>query len=110
MNEQELEKKIDQVLAEAPDFHLPVLFADKLVQTIEARRQAISKTEFFFFVIGVLLFILAAAVSIALTDFKPTFDAFPFLNDHMGLILFGIVFIGLLNWVERKFLRIKPFW
>lgn len=107
MDEHELDQKIDKALAEAPDFHLPVLFADKLVTMIQTKHQASRKWEIFWIAFAGFLFVVAIGVSVYLTGFKPSFSAFPFLNNYVGLIVFGVFFIGLLNWLERRFFRTK---
>lgn len=107
MNEQDLDKKIDRALREAPDFELPVSFADTIMNRIEAKREAKRQWEIFWVTLAGVLLITAAGISIFLTGFKPSFQAFPFLNNYAGLIIFGIAFIGLLSWLEKRFLK-KP--
>jgi uncharacterized membrane protein YhdT len=107
MDEQELDKKIESVLMREPDFQLPTSFANRLVQMIDAKQKTASQWEIFWIAFAGFLFLVAVGVSIYLTGFKPSFSAFPFLNNYAGLIVFGVLFIGLLNWVERRFLR-KP--
>lgn len=106
MNEQELDKKIDTMLTREPSFQLPPSFADKLVSMIETKHQTLRRWEIFWMAFAGFLLVVAAGVSIALTGFKPSFNAFPFLNNYVGLIVFGVIFIGLLNWIERKLLRV----
>lgn len=105
MNEQELDNKIESALKEAPDFQLPSVFADKMVNLIVVKQQTSRQWEIFWIAFTGFLFVVAVGVSVYLTGFKPSFSAFPFLNNYAGLIVFGVLFIGLLNWVERKFLR-----
>lgn len=107
MNEQEIDKKIESVLTREPDFQLPAIFASRLVQMIEAKQKTARQWEIFWIAFTGFLFIVAGAVSVYLTGFKPSFSAFPFLSNYAGLIVFGGCFIGLLTWVEKRFLRIK---
>jgi hypothetical protein len=105
MDEQELDKKIESVLMREPDFQLPTSFASRLVQMIDAKQKAGRQWEIFWIAFTGFLFVVAVGISVYLTGFKPSFSAFPFLNNYAGLIVFGALFIGLLNWVERRFLR-----
>jgi uncharacterized membrane protein YhdT len=105
MDEQEIDKKIESVLTREPDFQLPVSFASRLVSMIDARQKAGRQWEIIWIAFAGFLFVIAVGVSVYLTGFKPSFSAFPFLNNYAGLIVFGVVFIGLLNWVEKRLLR-----
>lgn len=105
MDEQELNNQIERALAEEPDYHLPSTFADRLISIIEARQLAASKWEIFWITFAAFLFVVATGVVIYLTGFRPSSDAFPFLNNNIGLVVFGILFIGLLNWIDKFLLR-----
>ena len=107
LDEQGIDKKIESVLTCEPDFQLPTSFA-KLVRLIDAKQKAARQWEIFWIAFAGFLFVVAVGVSVYLTGFKPSFNAFPFLNNYAGLIVFGILFIGLLNWVEKRFLRRSP--
>lgn len=107
MNDKNFDSKIERALREAPDFELPVSFADKVMNRIETKRQAQRQWEIFWMAFAGFLFVVAAVISIVLTGFKPSFEAFPFLRSYSGLILFGVFFIGALSWLEKKILR-KP--
>jgi hypothetical protein len=105
MDEQELDKKIENVLTREPDFQLPVSFANRLVQMIDAKQKIARQWEIFWIAFAGFLFVVAVGISVYLTGFKPSFSAFPFLNNYAGLIVFGACFIGLLNWVEKRLLK-----
>lgn len=107
MNEQEFDKKIEAALKQEPDFQLVPTFANRLVTMIERKQKSSRQWEIFWISFAGLLFLVAGGVSVYLTGFKPSFSAFPFLNNYAGLIVFGIFFIAMLNWLERKFLRSK---
>ena len=107
MNEQEIDKKIESMLKREPDFQLPPAFANRLVSMIEEKQQSARSREVYWIAFAGFLFVVAVGLSVYLTGFKPSFNAFPFLNNYAGLIVFGVLFIGLLNWVEKRVLR-KP--
>jgi hypothetical protein len=105
MDEQEIDRKIEGVLAREPDFQLPLSFANRLVSMIEEKQKSASSREVYWIAFAGFLFVVAVGLSVYLTGFKPSFSAFPFLNNYAGLIVFGVLFIGLLNWVEKRYLR-----
>ena len=105
MDEQEIDKKIEAALTREPDFQLPPTFANKLVSMIEAKQQASRSREVYWIAFAGFLFVVAVGLSVYLTGFKPSFSAFPFLNNYVGLIVFGVFFIGLLNWLEKRLIK-----
>jgi hypothetical protein len=96
-------KKVFDALKQEPDFRLPVNFADRMVQKIEARKE--SSTDFIWLGIGIFAFTLAAIVAIVLTDFKFSFEAWKFMAGYRGLFAFGSGFILLLHWLDKKLIR-----
>ncbi len=98
-------KRIFDALKREPDFKLPPSFADKVIYKIEATRE--SKTEMIWLGLGVLCFVIAGIVAIAMTNYKFDFGALKFISGYPGLIAFGATFIAALHWLDKKFVR-KP--
>jgi hypothetical protein len=98
-------KKVFDALKQEPDFHLPVNFADKVVQKIEAKKE--SSNDFLWFGIGIFMFAIAAIVAIVLTDFKVSFGVFKFISGYPGFFIFGIGFILFIQWLDKKLVRPK---
>ena len=98
-------KKVFDALKQEPDFHLPANFADEVVQKIEARKE--SSSDFIWFGLGIFLFTIAAIVAIVLTDFKVSFGALKFISGYPGLFAFGVFFIALIQWLDKKLVRPK---
>ncbi len=98
-------KKVFDALKQEPDFHLPINFADRVIQKIEAKKE--SSNDFVWFGLGILLFIVATIVAILLTNFKLNFGALKFITGYPGLIIFGISFILALQWMDKKFVHPK---
>jgi hypothetical protein len=98
--------KIFNALKQEPDYNLPVYFADRLITLIESKEKTkeISRDNFWMG-LGLFSFVVALLVALALTNFKLSAGAFQFLAGYQGLIIFGIAFIALLNWVDRKIIR-----
>ena len=98
-------KKVFDVLKQEPDFQLPVNFADRVVATIEAKKD--SSKDFIWFGVGIFMFMMAAVVAIVLTDFKVDFHAFKFIAGYPGLFIFGVAFIFVLQWLDKKLVKPK---
>jgi hypothetical protein len=94
------------------NFALPAGFADKVVQKImaEAQRKEAARDRLWFILAGILFLggFVASLVFVEFNptvDFKPSVGVFTFLSGYPGLILFGVVFIALLHFVDKKFIR-----
>jgi hypothetical protein len=98
-------KKVFAALKQEPDFQLPVNFADKVVQKIEAKKEL--SVDFLWFGIGIFLFALAAIVAIVLTNFKVSFGTLKFISGYPGLFIFGFVFILFIQWLDKKLVQPK---
>ncbi len=98
-------KKVFDALSQEPDFHLPVNFADRVIHKIEAKKE--TSNDFFWFGGGILLFIIATIVAVALTDFKISFGALEFIAGYPGLFIFAVAFILGLQWLDKKVVRPK---
>ena len=54
---------------------------------------------------GIFVLLVAAIVGALLAGFKPGFGAFKFWERYMGLFVFGIVFLALLQWIDKKLIK-----
>ena len=99
-------QKVFDALKQEPEYTLPVYFADRLITLIESKEKAkeISHDNFWLG-LGLFSFVVALIVALVLIDFKLSFGAFQFFAGYRGLIFFGIAFIALLNWVDKKIIR-----
>jgi hypothetical protein len=99
-------QKVFDALKREPEYTLPVYFADRLVTLIESKEKAkeISHDNFWLG-LGLLSFVITLIVALALTNFKLSFGAFEFFAGYPGLVAFGIAFILVLNWIDRKVIR-----
>jgi hypothetical protein len=99
-------QKVFDALKKEPEFTLPVYFADRLMNLIESKEKSkeISRDKFWFG-LGLFSFVIALIVAFALTEFKFSVGVFHFVAGYPGLIIFGIAFIGILNWLDKKIIR-----
>jgi hypothetical protein len=99
-------QKVFDALKREPEFTLPVYFADRLVTLLESREMAKETSrDNFWLGLGLFSFVIALLVAFALTGFKLSAGAFQFLAGYPGFIIFGIAFIALLNWVDKRVIR-----
>ena len=99
-------QKVFEALGRQPEYTLPVYFADRLVNLIEAKEKTkeVSRDNLWLG-LGLLAFGIALVVTFVLTEFKISFGAFQFIAGNAGFIAFGLAFILMLNWVDRKIIR-----
>jgi hypothetical protein len=101
----ELNDHIESALKKEVNFRLPENFSDKIVNRIMERAQRESRWELAGIITAAILIIAAFVVTLYYTDFKFSFGALTFLGEHVGLIAFGIVFIALLHFFDKKIVR-----
>jgi hypothetical protein len=99
-------RKVFDALKQEPEYTLPVYFADRLITLIESKEKVkeVSRDNFWLG-LGLFSFAIALIVALALTDFRLSFGAFQFIAGYPGLVLFGIGFILLLNWIDKKVIQ-----
>lgn len=99
-------RAVFQALEKKPEFTLPAGFASKVMQKIEAREQKRSIwRELRALAAGIVLMVLALGVTIYLTGFKPELGVLNAARPYLNFIIFGIAFISLLNWIDRRFIN-----
>jgi hypothetical protein len=90
------------VLKKEPDFHVSLPFADRIVALIEKKEE---KHDYLWMATGIFFIVVTLIVSLALSNIHWTTGIFTFISGYSGLITFGIAFILLLQWVERKVIK-----
>ncbi len=104
-------RSVFDALKQEPHYSLPLNFADKMVDLVEAKEnQKQSSRDTFWFAFGLALFVVGSGVAVYLTNFKLSVGVFKFASGYQGLLIFAITFVLLLNWVDSKLIRkIKAF-
>lgn len=90
-------------LRKEPAFHVSLPFADRLIAKIEKREE---QRDFRWLALGISLSLIALIVTLALTK-AWTVGVFSFISGYPGLIVFGVAFIVLLQWVDKRLVRKK---
>lgn len=94
-------------LKNEPTIFLHKSFADRVVSVVERNQRKNTFREYFWIGIGMLLLLSAFSTAIMLTDFKISAGIFSGLSSYKGLLIFGVSFIGLLHWLDKRFLKNK---
>jgi hypothetical protein len=95
-------QRVFDALKKEPDFHVSLPFADRILAIIEKKEE---KRDYWWMAAGIFLSVIALIVSLVLTSAHWTAGAFTFLSSYPGLVAFGIAFILLLHWVDKKMLK-----
>jgi len=98
-------RKVFSSLQHEPEFSLHASFEDLVIQRIAAKHIKESSRDGWWFAGGILLFIIGLVVAIILIDFRPDVGVYSFLKGYPGLIIFALLFILALNYIDRKFIR-----
>jgi len=95
-------QRVFEVLKKEPDFLVSLPFADRIVAIIDKKEE---RLDYGWMAAGIVLTLIALLVTIALTSTHWTIGVFTFLSGYPGLIVFGIAFILLLQWVDKKLIK-----
>ncbi len=124
INEHELQRNVEQgkvandidakayevvfdALKKEPDYRLPSGFADRVVKIAAQRSSGSASTEFIWLGIGVFLLIVAMIIVMTKITLPSDFGFLSTMSSYAGLFIFGIVFIGALQFIDRKFIQIR---
>jgi len=95
-------QRVFNSLKKEPDFHVSLPFADRIIALVEKKEE---RKDFWWIATGIFLTVIALIVALALTKVNWSAGAFTFVSEYYGLVLFGIAFILMLQWVDKKVIR-----
>lgn len=95
-------QRVFNSLKKEPDFHVSLPFADRILALIEKKEE---RKDYWWMAVGIFLSVVALIVVLALTKVNWTTGAFTFISKYAGLVVFGIGFILLLQWVDKKIVK-----
>jgi len=98
-------RAVFDALRKEPEYTLPPAFARKVMQKIEIRqKQRFSFWEVRLVALVAFLMITALIVTLYLTGTKPSWSVLNGVRPYWGFIVFAVSFVGLLHWLDRKFI------
>ena len=90
------------VLKHEPSLELSSGFASRVVGRLQ---QKASRSDVAWLAIGIAAFTIAMIVAVALTGFTLNWGVFKFISGYPGLIAFGIAFVLMLQWIDKRVVR-----
>jgi hypothetical protein len=98
-------QKVFDALTKEP-YRLPIDFADDVVRKIETGKSSLS-IDYFWLMVGLVSFIVATVITLGITEFKFSGSIVRFISGYSGLFFFGIVFILLIQYLDKRLLGHK---
>jgi hypothetical protein len=98
-------EEVFRALGKDPGYQVSSTFAEKVVSRVIARQQAKESKDYFWFAAGLVFLLLSAVATIMLTGFRLDFGFLSVMSDYKGLAGFGILFVLLLHWLDKRVVR-----
>lgn len=95
-------QRVFDALKKEPAFHVSLPFADRILTLIEKKEE---KRDYWWMAAGIFLIIVTLIVTLVLTKIHWSVGVFTFVSGYPGLVVFGVVFILLLQWVDKKVIK-----
>lgn len=95
-------QRVFDALKKEPDFHVSLPFADRLIALVDKKEE---QRDYWWIAAGIFLIVIALIISLVLTSAHWTSGVFTFVSGYPGLIGFGVAFILLLQWIDRKVIK-----
>ena len=89
-------------LKREPTFHVSISFADRVVSMLDKKEE---RRDYWWMAAGIFLSIIALILTFVIVKAELTTGVFTFLSGYQGLIIFGVAFILLLHWVDKKVIK-----
>ncbi|MGC4020938.1 MAG: hypothetical protein QM734_02875 [Cyclobacteriaceae bacterium] len=96
-------KIVFKSLKKEPNYNLSNDFALKVSSLAESKKTF--NWERFILISGIFGFLGALIFSLAWVKPSFSFGVFTFFSGYRGLIIFAIIFVLVLNWVDKKLIR-----
>jgi hypothetical protein len=108
--EAEAYRKVFSALQREVDFTLSPSFINRVIQKIETQKNKEASRERWWFFGGLFIFLIGFVVALTQidftsVDFKPGVGVYTFITGYKGLIVFGVLFILALNYIDKKFIK-----
>lgn len=100
-------KKIFTALSKSPEVSLPHDFADKIVSRVIENQKQSDARDLFWLGTGLFSLLVAFIGTIVYTGFRLNLGFLEEMSGYSGLFVFGVAFIILLHWVDRRILSSK---
>jgi hypothetical protein len=89
-------------LKKEPTFHVSISFADRVISMLDKKEE---RRDYWWMAAGIFLSVIALIVTFVIVKAELTTGVFTFLSGYQGLIIFGVAFILLLHWIDKKIIK-----
>jgi uncharacterized protein with beta-barrel porin domain len=97
-------QEIFRALKKDPGYSLPGNFAERTAGKVLQEKSAAS-SDALWFGIGIFLLTVSLLVALFFSGFSLNFGFLEGMTDYKGLLVFGILFVAFLNWLDKKLLK-----
>lgn len=94
-------RRIFDALQEEPGYLAPG-FADRLMARLKGKEDS---SDLVWLWLGVGALLITAAIAVGMTSFRFGVGTFTFVSGYSGLFIFGLLFVLLLHYVDRQWIR-----
>ena len=95
--------RVFNALRKEPPFQLSADFASQITTRLQPAERKSNDLFWLYFGIGGCF--VAMIVAVLLTNFKFSMGAFKFISGYPGFVVFAILFVLALQWLDRKVVR-----
>ena len=103
-------REVFRVLSKEPKTQLPMNFSEKIIMKVLAKKQKESARDMWWLGFGVFFLIIGFIVTAVVAGLKFELGFLKDMSSYAGLLVFGAVFILVLNWIDRKVVEKKDMW
>lgn len=100
-------EKVFSALRELPEVSLSHNFADKIVARVIEKQKRSDARDLFWFGMGMFFLLVAFIGTIIYTGYRVSLGFLEEMSGYSGLFVFGVAFIILLNWIDKRILSSK---
>ncbi|MEX2230820.1 MAG: hypothetical protein WD824_01570 [Cyclobacteriaceae bacterium] len=100
-------QEVFRALKKDPGYEISSSFAQTVVARMISKQQSKSSKDYFWFGAGIFFLAIAFLATILFIDFRFDFGFLTGMADYAGLAVFGIAFIAILNWLDKRLIREK---
>jgi hypothetical protein len=102
-DDDKFEEVVSRALEKGTTFGLPQDFADRVVRKIQQESlQKETQRDRWWLIAGIISMIGAVVFAFTNVDFKPSVGVFTFFKGYSGLVIFGVVFIIILQVIDKR--------
>jgi hypothetical protein len=102
-------RAVFKALGAQHDFEVSPGFSDRVLRRLAEKRKKDASRDILWLSIGIFLLLVSFMVALMLTGFKLQLGFLRNMAPYGGLFVFGVFFILLLQWLDRRLLKLENF-